>query len=241
MRSEVEGNISKLIQRQDLEALGMLYTRERSSLAELNGDFPSFQGRNFQQWLEVLDAYGLRILEVGGGKDQIAAREILSKLKGVRAYVGYDIKPINPTAEEELEQYGVFEFIKGGMTDFDRKTPVGDFNIVFAHNVAEHLAHPFLLLQEMHDRITRGGILCINGIQVYSEVGRDLVDTWEKEGYQFSYSTARADVKSGIDRLSVTIKRTAKRLIIPPAVGERMVTFSGRVLPTIMYKREQIA
>lgn len=212
------------------------FTRERSSLAEIDLDFPSLTGYSFIAWLNRFSSQGgLSILEVGGGPVQRAVREILGRLPESR-FVGLDIRPLAPETSQELSKYTGYGFIQAGISKMAQMLDDDKFRVIFAHNLADHLPNPFYFVESAYDFLTGDGILFINKIPIYQEVAEKIQSNLERRDVVFSLSMIFPPselVKANIMYVSLAIKRTTSYLRFPIKISERYLNdIEGTVLAT---------
>lgn len=234
------GSITELITGQDRRASFVgRYTHEKSDLFDLSSDFPPLQRRNFSDWLRDISYHGdAEVFEFGGGVDQIAARQILRTFPGVSRYTGYEVRAIGNEAAAELANLPQFTSIQGGLAEFNPSS-TGSFDIAFAHLVAEHLPHPFLLVRKLHQVVRPGGVVFVDGIHLYKERAVELEALWRERGYNFKFRYGLTDsdmVKSGISRVGVALQKTTNSLLIPILTSERLRNFSGKLNPNHVYQ-----
>ena len=236
------GTIAELIRDQERDAVRIAhYTRETSGLGELCFAFPSFEGKDFVQWLQ---AYGktnnAHVLEFGGGVKQVAAIQTLRLVSGIKRYVGYEINEITPSAKEDLASFPQYSSVQGGLSDFDASLTGDNFSVAFAHNVAEHLPHPFLLVRKLHGLLKNGGVLFVNGIYVHEEVAEDLFKQWKGREYEFEYTFGlvdRDEEKSGIVRVNIALQKTSDTLLIPIPTGTLISDYAGNLRSNLVYEQ----
>lgn len=235
------GAISELIRDQERDAATITwYTKESSGLGELCNAFPPLGEKDLVQWLYEFGKSGnARILEFGGGAKQVAALQVLRIVSRIERYVGYEINELSIAAKYDLSSFPQYENIRGGLGDFDALLNAeGGFDIAFAHNVVEHLPHPFLLLRKMHGKLRNGGVLFVNGIYVYQDVAQDLFAEWKNGGYEFQHSLGLVDTgeqRSGIVRVNIALKKTTNKLLTPIPTSELLRDYLGGIRPTVVY------
>lgn len=241
-QTEINIAVRELVKDQDIDAaLITSYTRETSGIGELCHAFPSFGEKDFFQWLQTFGERGnARILEFGGGVKQQATITTLVAIPGVESFVGYEIKPINPDARQILVGFPQYTNIQGGLSQFDASLVGGNtFDIAFAHNVAEHLPHPFLLLRKLHACLQNGGLVFVNGINLYRDVAEGLFQYWEEADYQFEYKydVIDRDMKqSNIVRTNVVVQKSSEDIFTPIPTNELLVDYAGVLYPTVIYE-----
>ncbi len=236
------GSIAELIRDQERDAVGIThYTRETSGLGELCFAFPSLEEKDFVQWLETFGkTNNARVLEFGGGVKQVAANLAINLVSGIERYVGYEIKELSPMAKEELSEYPQYVNVQGGLSEFDNSlVDGGNFDVAFAHNVAEHLPHPFLLIRKLHAALRDGGVLFINGVYMHDDVAEGLFDQWEGKDYQFQHTYGLVDKdeeKSDIVRVNIALRKTSHTLLIPIPTSQLLTDSSGNARMTLVYE-----
>lgn len=235
--------IHEVIKSQDMFAAAVTeYTYEKSTLGELSKNFPHLEDKGFEQWIAYFDEIeDVRALEFGGGPDQVAARQILERYPHIEQYIGYDARPLSEVGQQVPTRFPSYRFERGGLSSFDaervKQSPV---DIAFAHNVAEHVPHPFQLMQQLYETLAPGGVLFINGIPLYREVAEDVMSAWRRDNNQIEYQTPipeRDLLKSGVVKLNVAVRKKSDTIFIPSVTDIPLRDFSGRFLPTLVYRR----
>lgn len=236
------GNIKELIQDQERDARIITeYTREMCGLGELCFAFPSLEEKDLLRWFEEFAQRGdARVLEFGGGVKQIAALATLWLVDGIEKYVGYEIKELSSSAKEQLADFPQYQNVQGGLSDFNNAlVDGGNFDVAFAHSVAEHLPHPFLLVRKLHGGLKEGGVLFINGIYIHRNVADDLFNQWKDRGYKFKTSFGLVDQdeeRSGIARVNIALKKTSDVLLIPIPTSQLLTDYDGNARVTLVYE-----
>jgi SAM-dependent methyltransferase len=233
-------SVVELIRHQDMRAATVAtYTKEQSTIGELSTNFPLVEGKTFLQWLDVATkGKDANILEFGGGRNQVAASEILHIYDGVASYVGYDIRLPSEEGKALEREFPQYKFIQKGLADFHSEERTG-VDVAFAHNVADHVPHPFQLVEGLYDVLQPGGLLYMNNILLYQEVARELVGQWRNEGYAVHAnvrSPQRDLLRSGVVALDVGVRKTKDTIFVPPVTDTPLQDFTGRSLPTLAYR-----
>jgi hypothetical protein len=76
-------NNLEALKQKEKKLAAFTFTQENSPLTKINEDFSSIGGKSFSQWLDFFsknsNGYGFSVLEIGGGVNQVAAKEILDQ------------------------------------------------------------------------------------------------------------------------------------------------------------------
>ncbi len=216
---------------------GLFFTKEDSSLAQLNRSFPDFLGRPFEDWVRILAARkGGSILEVGGGPNQVAAREIMARYPGAH-FTAIERRPLSDEAAADLSGHlDNFRYHQAGFSEAGDLLDENAYRLIFAHNVVEHLPNPFYFVEEAHNRYLRlGGLLFVNNIPVYQDVWEKVRDHLEKREYRLNWSTTMPEsvkAKKGIISVNLAMER-AMPVSFPVREGDRFMTdFYGHPMAT---------
>lgn len=214
----------------------LTFTQEQSNLSQLNEDFAPFLGKNFCQWLEKFseDKDRFQVLEIGGGVDQVAARQLLKEF-GNLYLTEVEKREVRAEVRRNFEASGRCQLYQNGFSEVVDDLP-GGYDIIFLHNVLNHLPNPFFILQRCYSLLADEGILFVNEILIYEEEW-EKIEHYLKEGdYKFSYQKApvsSAYQKKGIASLSLTILKDEEHndFSLPLREGEYLSDFEGRKLP----------
>lgn len=163
------------------------FNNTESSLRELDRDFPSIRGKTFQGWLDFFSRRrDARILEIGGGEHQSAARDILVDFEGVSQYVGIDRRTPNLQARYTTDTYPGYEFFNIGITEIDRVMglilPDAKFDVMFAHDVAQYMPNPFYLIELASRLLGDEGVFFCDRLVAYSNVIESVAQHIKENG-----------------------------------------------------------
>jgi len=87
---------------------------------------------------------------------------------------------LQKTSRYDLFQKGFSEAIE----ELEKKPC---FSIIFAHNVLNHLSKPFFIIEQSWPFLQDGGIFFANGVLIYQEEWKKIVNFLEENGFQFSF------------------------------------------------------
>lgn len=95
-----------------------------------------------------------------------------------------------------------------------------------------HLPDPFFLLEKCFVLLAEEGLLFVNGLLIYEEEFRKIVDYLQKQGFHFSFykeQTLTQLRKKGIISVSLTIKKDKQneKLNLPIQLGDFLTDFPG--------------
>lgn len=220
------------------------YPVEYSSVDTISADFLPFEGKSFLSWLKSLSARKeFSVFEFGGGAAQVAAIEILKTYVGVRQYVGYEIRPLDPEAKTELSTFPNYQYVNGGLAGFDDKVAElndSPFDLAFAHHVANTLVHPFLAAAKLYEILKSGGLLFMDRIGISQWVGEETIVAWKRKGYRFAADFKlkpwSSHLKSGLGELNIVFQKTKRQLWIPEATNQHLTDYQGNPLITLVYE-----
>ncbi len=211
--------------------IGVTYRYEKSSLNELNYDFPMLDGRKFIQWIDCF-ATGGRFLEIGGGRDQIAARQIMARFKAITSYIGLEPRALTPEAEADLPKPN-FRWIRGNVSNMTEILAGESFDVIFAHNVLEHTEFPVVTVKQSYDLLKPGGILFCNKVPMAIEVLRKFICLLRQGGVSVADGEDYSEsswLKAGITNASLAIRRREEFSIPAVKAGGYLNTFTGKRL-----------
>lgn len=214
-----------------------VFSVEKSTLPDINANFPKLEGRRFTDWLDCLGIRGnVRILEVGGGINQEAAREILERYPTV-TYTAIEPRPLSAETAQILTQYPNYEHQPTGISSLvNNPTKRRSYNLVFAHYVAEHLPDPVALVEETSKLLTPNGLLFYNRLPFYDEEFEGFVKATQKQqGTHIAYKKPLSEgslLKAGIVRGDIAIQIGEAPLSYTYRIGSEITDYSGKTLPT---------
>lgn len=205
---------------------GYSFTRENSPLAELNQNFVSLQQRSFYDWLTHFSKKtSFAVMEIGGGQSQKAAIEIADHFPHIKYYAVEKRKLINE-AKKQLDCFPNFHNLNMGFGEVKQRLYSLKSDIVFAHNVARHLPHPFFTIEEMYSFLSPGGVLFCNDIPIYENEWEKTAKELKIRGFEFNYRTrkpTRESVIKGITMVDFTILNNGTPLTFPlDSIRERL-------------------
>ncbi len=214
----------------------LTFTQEQCDLSQLNKDFAPFLEKNFYQWFEKFakERRSFQVLEIGGGVDQVAARQLLEKF-GNLYLTEVEKRKVKAEVKRDFETSGRCQLYQNGFSEVVDILP-GGYDIIFLHNVLNNLPNPLFILQRCYSLLANKGILFVNEILIYEEEWEKIEQYLEKRGYKFSYQKApvpSAYQKKGIVSLSVTILKDEEHndFSLPLREGEYLSDFEGKKLP----------
>jgi hypothetical protein len=175
--------------------------------------------------------------------DQVAARQLLEKF-GNLFLTEVEKREVRVEVRRNFEASGRCQLYQNGFSEVVDNLP-GGYNIIFLHNVLNHLPNPFFILQRCYSLLANEGILFVNGILIYEEEWEKIEQYLKERDYKFSYQKApvsSAYQKKGIVSISVTILKDEKHndFSLPLREGGYLSDFEGRKLPVreIFYDRD---
>jgi len=215
----------------------LTFTQENSLLTKINEDFSPIGGKSFSQWLDFFsknsNGCGFSVLEIGGGVNQVAAKEILDQFSTLHL-VEVEKREVDDQVRKKLKKTSRYHLFQKGFSEAIKelgKKPC--FAIVFAHNVLNHLPNPFFIIEQSWPFLQNGGIFFANEILIYKEEWEKIVNFLEKNGFQFSFKygvVSSSLTKKGIVSVSFTIIKDREDFDLPLKEGEDLTDFEGRVL-----------
>lgn len=217
------------------------YTFEKSDLMKVNSNFPRIRGLSFIAWLNHYSNGG-RVLEIGGGKEQSAAREVVRKYPEVFFYA-LEPRPLNEDVKQELAKASRFHLSKRGISQIGLTFPDQRFNIIFAHHVLEHVPNPLISIKDACNLLEPGGVFFCNGIPMSVGVPERVVGVLRRQGLVVDYDgafykTEGPLVKAGNIRASFAIQ-VVDNFDFPSIVeGEYLTDCFGRRLVRHCYVKE---
>lgn len=185
------------------------YTYERSTLDQVTSNFPRLEGLNLIDWIK-LNPRRKKILEIGGGKEQAAARELLSRFPEVSLYA-LEPRLLTDEAKTALEENPAYHLIDQGISRMDQALAGQRFDIIFAHHVLEHLPNPLEAMGKVCDLIEPGGVFFCNTIPLVMGTPQRLARMLRRRGAVVEFEDAgfRTEshlLKAGIIRTDFAIK-----------------------------------
>lgn len=192
----------------------------QSTLRDISTNFPPVDGYNFLYHLDrKLQKGPVAVFEFGGGADQSVALELFSRFN-IGRYTAFEAQPLNEDARDRLVAYPQHRFVQGGVVDVDPEVVGrGEYDMVFANDVAQFLPDPALLLSKMHAIAKNDGLIFINGIRMRTEVVRSLEEEWKRANQKFRIKTLALGEASGVVELAIALKKTQDDLFIPEPYG----------------------
>lgn len=208
------------------------FTQEESNLNDLNRDFSDINGIDFINWLKILNSSkGKDILEIGGGRKQVVAIQILTQFPELNLFE-IELKPIEEDTLYQLSQTGHYYLFNKGFSQIitNLKSSEKKFSLIFAHNLLQHLPDPFYIIEECYRLLEKNGLLFFNGLLIYEEEWEKINNFLREKGYQFSFK--KIDVpsylkKKGIISISLTMIKKDQELSIPLIRGKELTDFYG--------------
>lgn len=224
--SEVEEELPRIV-----------FTQERSKLTDLNHDFSSFQGKDFLNWLNYFSEKEkkFRVLEIGGGVDQVAAKELLKKF-GNLYLIEVEKRRIDEELRLFLESSGRYFLFQNGFSEvLEELKRKQKFEMIFLHNVLLHLPNPFFIIEQCFQLLNEGGLLFVNGILIYEEEWERIVKYLTQQRYAFSFKKEKVSStlqKKGIISVSFTLqrKKSDQFFWLPIREGNWLKDYEGRQL-----------
>lgn len=212
------------------------FTQERSSLSNLNSDFARFENKDFLAYLRDLSGNKekLSVLEIGGGVEQVAARELLEHFPNLYL-TGIEIRQLDQDAESSLQRTGRFTLLSKGFSQAQEDLGERRFDVIFLHNVLQHLPNPFFVIEQCYRFLDNDGILFVNGILIYEEEWKKIAEFLTLKGYKFSYNKWSVDsslLKKGIISVSLTLRKNPEYddLNLPLQEGDFLSDYEGNSL-----------
>lgn len=209
------------------------YTIETSSLTDLNRDFPQVEGKDFVGWVNYY-ATGGRFLEIGGGREQVVARKIISEYPGISSYVALEPRPLSPEAENELGEVPNYRPVQGRIDEAREDIGGGIFDIAFAHRVFEHTELPVANIQQACNLLSPEGILFCDNVPMTRTTSRRLVELLEQTAAKVSAREVYPQsswLKVGIITVSFAIRRGEGFTLPDVKKGEYLNNYYGERLP----------
>lgn len=216
------------------------FTQETTELNQLNQDFSPFNGKSFKTWLEELNEKGKElILEIGGGKEQIAAQQILTQFPQIILWE-IELRPVNEETRQELLSFKNYQLFQMGFSQALDEPELNQkkFSLIFAHNVLNHLPNPFFVIENCYQLLKDEGILFVNEILIYEEEWEKIAIFLQEQGYQFSWKknkTPSSLIKKGIISVALTIIKNQREIHFPLDQGQLLTDFQGKPLAPFEY------
>lgn len=205
------------------------FTRENSPLAELNQNFASLQQKSFYDWLTHFSKKNsFAVMEIGGGPSQKAAIEIVDRFPHVK-YYAIEKRELTGEAKKQLDCFPNFYNLNMGFGETKQHLHSLKSDVIFAHNVARHLPHPFFTVEEMCRFLSPGGILFCNDMPIYENEWGKTAKELKKRGFEFNYKTlkpTRESLIKGITLVNLTILNNGLPFVFPlTSVKERLSSY----------------
>ena len=205
-------------------------------MTKINEDFSPIGGKSFSQWLDFfsknINGYGFSVLEIGGGVNQVAAKEILDQFSTL--HLVEVEKKIDDQVRRKLEETSRYRLFQKGFSEaIEELEKKPCFSIIFAHNVLNHLPNPFFIIEQSWPFLQDGGIFFANGVLIYQEEWGKIVNFLEENGFQFSFRYELVSSflrKKEIVSVIFTIIKNREDFDLPLKEGEDLTDFEGRVL-----------
>lgn len=201
------------------------YTRQSSTLFQLNGDFPKIHNRSFIDILSKCNQNSGSALELGGGKDQVAAIEILSKFPNLN-FEAVEVRLLSFGAQSTLANFPQYCHHQAGFSRLTEIFPQNHFSLIFGHNVMEFLPEPLTVITRLYSLLKPNGVLLVNRLLLYN-------DWWEKihqylinsnRIFASSRSTGqRSLLKAGLYYYALALEKQTKPLAFPGRAKETAV------------------
>lgn len=197
---------------------------EKSSLTELDRDFPVISGKRFIDHLNVFSERGnARLLEIGGGKYQVAAREILDCFPGVSLYTGLETLALANDVAVKLQMSNKFMPVNGGISRLRQYFSTEKYGIIFAHRVLPFIPNPWQLIEEAYSFLSEGGLFFCDAVPVYKDVLRAITKELKSQGVNFEsqYPDCRDSrlVRPDIVLAAIAVQRTKPSIVVPVKPG----------------------
>jgi SAM-dependent methyltransferase len=209
------------------------FTQERSSLSDLNNDFAEIDNKNFLSYLRDLsdNKEKLLVLEIGGGVEQVAARELLNFFPNLYL-TGIEMRQLDHDAESSLQRTGRFTLLSKGFSQAQDDLRERRFDVIYLHNVLQHLPNPFFIIEQCYRLLDDQGILFVNGILIYEDEWRKIAEFLNWKGCKFFHkkvSVARPLLKKGISSVSLSLSKNAEHddLNLPLEEGDLLSDYEG--------------
>lgn len=193
---------------------------EQSSLWQLNQSFPSIEGKNFEEWIGGMP--GIAVLEIGGGKNQTVAREILQKHRNIEEYIALEPRNIVPDAKEDLDRHPNYIQKQVGISNIERAINGKKVDVVFAHYVAEWLPSPYFLLQQGLAHLQPGGMLFVNRVPILIHAIPFFIELLQKQGLDVAAvrenppeQVWKQKAKQGIVLLNLGVRQNTEEATVP--------------------------
>lgn len=218
-------------QYQSARLTGITYTIERSNLATLNSDFPPIGGKSFSEWIDYY-ATGGEFLEIGGGREQVAARELLGRRSDI-SFVAFEPRELLPEVEREVTKFPKYRFIKGETSQINEYLNDEKFDIIFAHRVFEHTEVPLLSIQQASNVLKPRGILFCDSVPMGMETSREFINQLRRTGTKAAAIETYPEsswLKAGIVRMNLAIKRGDEFVFPAFKVGDYLNDYYGKKL-----------
>jgi hypothetical protein len=211
---------------------------DNSPLGTLDHDFVPIYDWSFTDILSKISTENRSVMEIGGGPNQQAALDILAQFPRLD-FTGLEVRTLKPKSRAIIEGYPHSRIIKAGVTRILDLFSEEQFALIFAHNVAESLPHPFEIINFLHDSIlSQEGYLFINRIPVYLEVWEKYTQFLKSKGIVcgFRYGGEPSNLrKAGITYASLGLCKTISQLPFPLEAVGKCHDFLGNSLITSAY------
>lgn len=182
-------------------------------------------------WLSLakLDNFsGKQILDLGCGSGYVCQKAME---QGAQRVVGIDI--IKP----KLAESGKFDFQIANLDASDWHESIqGDFDLIFAFDILEHLASPFWFLSSCHQKLKANGILvlttpnCLSWERFYKPNNWSGVQDPQHKTLFTKYSLKFMLEKSGFNQNSIKAPMRALGFLGPlqPQIGGQILVKASR-------------
>lgn len=216
----------------------LVFTQENTPLSQVDRDFSELNGKRFIEWLEQVAKDNGKVLELGGGPNQVAALEILRKYPQLE-FTEIEGRPLTPKALNELRSFPNSHTIRGKMSDIGKVLREQKFNLIFAHNVFEHQENPFSIIESAYGLLNQEGVMFGNRIIVFREVWEEIEQRLKEKGVVFCSTQSnppRDMLKAGITYINLAIQKNTLPLRFPVQQGNTFLTdYSGQSLNTFEF------
>jgi SAM-dependent methyltransferase len=213
-----------------------IFTLEKSRLFDLNSDFARFENNDFLAYLRDLSGNKekLSVLEIGGGVQQVAARELLNLFPNLYL-TGIEMRQLDQEAKSDLQRTGRFTLLSKGFSQAQDDLKERRFDVIYLHNVLQHLPSPFFMIEQCYRFLDDDGILFVNGILIYEDEWRKILEFLNRKGCKFFHKEGSVNsslLKKGIISVSLSLRKNAEHddLNLPLEEGDFLSDYEGNRL-----------